>query len=177
MGEMVEGAPAPLRDVLDRAARMAASPIVTVNLWFDRPVLHEPFIGLPGRVMQWVFEKGQVESGAWHVSMVSSGAQATMVIPPSQLVALAQAELVEALPSARAARQVRAAVVPQHRATFSLAPGQPARPAVETPIAGFYLAGDWIETGLPATIESAVRSGHAAADAALRRLRGASSTS
>jgi hypothetical protein len=34
-----------------------ASPIVTVNLWFDRPVLEEPFVGLPGRVMQWVFDK------------------------------------------------------------------------------------------------------------------------
>jgi hydroxysqualene dehydroxylase len=55
-------------------------------------------------------------------------------------------------------------VVREPRATFSLAPGQPRRPTTRTPIKGFYLAGDWIDTGLPATIESAVRSGHLAAD-------------
>ena len=43
---------------------------------------------------------------------------------------------------------------------------QPARPDVATPVRGLYLAGDWIDTGLPATIESAVRSGHRAADRA-----------
>jgi hydroxysqualene dehydroxylase len=59
---------------------------------------------------------------------------------------------------------VRATVVREPRATFSLAPGQPARPAPETAVPGFFLAGDWIDTGLPATIESAVRSGHRAAD-------------
>ena len=55
----------------------------------------------------------------------------------------------------------------ERRATFSLAPGQPARPATVTGVRGLFLAGDWIDTGLPATIESAVRSGHRAADAVL----------
>jgi len=41
-----------LGDVVGRANRMASSPIVTVNLWFDRPVLDEPFVGLPGRTLQ-----------------------------------------------------------------------------------------------------------------------------
>ena len=47
----------------------------------------------------------------------------------------------------------RAVVVREKRATFSVAPGQPPRPPVETPIPGLFLAGDWIDTGLPATIE------------------------
>ena len=51
---------------------------------------------------------------------------------------------------------------PQH--LYSLAPDAPPRPQTETAIDGFYLAGDWIDTGLPATIESAVVSGHRAAD-------------
>ena len=63
-------------------------------------------------------------------------------------------------------RLLRATVIREPRATFSLAPGQPRRPETVTPVRGLYLAGDWIETGLPATIESAVRSGHRAADAA-----------
>ena len=57
-------------------------------------------------------------------------------------------------------------VIREPHATFSLAPGQPDRPATATDVRGLFLAGDWIDTGLPATIESAVRSGHLAAAAA-----------
>jgi len=57
-------------------------------------------------------------------------------------------------------------VVREKRATFSVAPGQPPRPATRTPLPGLLLAGDWIDTGLPGTIESAARSGHMAAAAA-----------
>lgn len=56
----------------------------------------------------------------------------------------------------RRARLDRAVVVREPNATFSLAPGQPSRPGVRTPIEGLYLASDWVDTGLPATIESAV---------------------
>ena len=59
----------------------------------------------------------------------------------------------------------RATVVREPRATFSLAIGQPARPGTATEVSRLYLAGDWIDTGLPATIESAARSGHRAAEA------------
>jgi uncharacterized protein with NAD-binding domain and iron-sulfur cluster len=62
-------------------------------------------------------------------------------------------------------------VVREKRATFSVAPGQPQRPSVETAVPGLFLAGDWIDSGLPATIESAVVSGHRAAAAAMTLLR------
>ena len=61
-------------------------------------------------------------------------------------------------------RLLRATVVREPRATFSLAPNEPPRPGTETGVHGLYLAGDWIDTGLPATIESAVRAGHRAAE-------------
>ncbi|HEY2149745.1 MAG TPA: hydroxysqualene dehydroxylase HpnE [Vicinamibacterales bacterium] len=157
--------PAALAGVIARAGTMESSPIVTVNLWFDRPVLDEPFIGLPGRAMQWVFDKRLLYGGdASHLSLVSSGAAAIVARTNLELIAQARAEIFEALPEARAARLVGATVVREPRATFSLAPGQPARPSAETAVRGFVLAGDWIETGLPATIESAVRSGHRAAE-------------
>jgi uncharacterized protein with NAD-binding domain and iron-sulfur cluster len=73
----------------------------------------------------------------------------------------------ETLPAARGAALVRASVVREKQATFSLAAGQPARPANRTTVPGFLLAGDWTDTGLPGTIESAVVSGHAAARAIL----------
>jgi hypothetical protein len=157
--------PRPLADVVHRASRMDASPIVTVNLWLDRRVLDEPFVGLPGRVMQWVFDKGAIfGDGASHIATVTSGASSILERTNDDLVALAMEELAAALPAARDAGVVRASVIREPHATFSLAPGQPARPRAETALRGFYLAGDWIDTGLPATIESAVRSGHRAAE-------------
>ena len=163
--ETLGGDLAPMEDVLARANRMAASPIVTVNLWFDRPVMDEPFVGLPGRSMQWVFDKREVFGGAAsHLSLVASGAGMQTHLDNERLIAAAHAELLDALPLVRPARLVRATVIREPHATFSLAPGQPARPPALTPVNGLVLAGDWIDTGLPATIESAVRSGHQAAD-------------
>jgi len=82
-------------------------------------------------------------------------------------VNVALRELRDALPSARLATVRKASVVRERRATFSLSPGQPARPPAHTPLEGFYLAGDWTDTGLPGTIESAALSGHRAAEAVL----------
>jgi uncharacterized protein with NAD-binding domain and iron-sulfur cluster len=89
----------------------------------------------------------------------------------AELEHLALSELRQRLPPLRTHRLIRSVVVREHRATFSLAPGSPPRPGNETPLSGFYLAGDWTDTGLPGTIESAVRSGHAAADLAIARVR------
>jgi uncharacterized protein with NAD-binding domain and iron-sulfur cluster len=143
---------------------MQSKPIVTVNLWYDRPVMDEPFVGLPGRSMQWVFDK-RLAFGreASHLSLVASGADALVGEQAEALIQRAAKEVEEALPAARGARFVRGTVVREKHATFSLAPGQPARPATVTALRGLYLAGDWIETGLPGTIESAAASGHAAA--------------
>ena len=83
------------------------------------------------------------------------------------MIALAAAEVEAALPLAASARLRHGTVVREKRATFSLAPGQPSRPQAKTAIPGLFLAGDWIDTGLPGTIESAALSGHQAAGAAI----------
>jgi squalene-associated FAD-dependent desaturase len=168
--ELIAGPTAGLESLLRSAETMASSPIVTVNLWFDGPVLDEPFVGLPGRALQWVFDKRSVPGGsASYLSLVSSGASPLVAMSNPELIAMALQELAEALPPVREARLVRGSVVREPRATFSLAPGQPARPPVQTPVPGVFLAGDWIDTGLPATIESAVRAGHRAAERACAR--------
>lgn len=166
-------APPELASALRHAAAMASEPIVTVNLWYDRTVLPEPFAGLPGRAMQWVFEKRLVFGGsASHLSLVSSGATALTPLSAEELTAIAAREIREALPHARDARLVQSTVIRERKATFSLAPGGPPRPGPRTEVQGLFLAGDWTDTGLPATIESAVISGHAAARAVLaHRLR------
>ena len=165
VGDLFQGDTSALEPVLGRARAMDSSPIVTVNLWFDRPLLTEPFVGLPGRAMQWVFDKRSgMGGGAWRLSVVSSGASPLVALTNEDLIRTAHEELLDALPGARAAQLLRATVIREPRATFSLAPGQPARPHTGTPVRGLYLAGDWTATLLPATIESAVRSGHRAAD-------------
>ncbi len=159
-------------EVITAAESTAASPIVTVNLWFDRPVTSSTFVGLPGRAMQWVFDKRALfGDSASHLSLVSSGASAIVDRSNAELIDLALGELKAALPLAREAELRRAVVVREKRATFSVAPGAPHRPNTRTSLPGLFLAGDWIETGLPATIESAVVSGHAAAAAVIDFLR------
>jgi squalene-associated FAD-dependent desaturase len=160
---LVNGIPA-LAPLAANAALMAASPIVTVNLWYDRTVTDTAFVGLPGRTFQWVFDKGRIFGGRTsHLSLVSSGADASVAMTNDQLIALAHQEVAASLPLVKGATIVRGTAVREKRATFSLAPGQPPRPRAETPMRGFYLAGDWTDTGLPATIEGAVESGHRAA--------------
>jgi zeta-carotene desaturase len=118
--------------------------------------------------MQWIFDKRRVfGEQTSHLSLVSSGAETVVSLSNEELIDLAVHEVRAAIPAAREATVRRAVVVREKRATFSVAPGQPPRPSTRTSIPGLFLAGDWIDTGLPATIEAAVRSGHMAADAAL----------
>ncbi len=157
----------PLGRLVAGASAMRSSPIVTVNLWLDRPILDTPFVGLPGRTMHWVFDKRfAFGEAASHLSLVSSGAAAIVDRSNEELIGLAGREVFAALPGARGARIQRATVVREPSATFSLAPNEPQRPGTETPLGNLFLAGDWTDTGLPGTIESAVRSGHLAARAA-----------
>jgi uncharacterized protein with NAD-binding domain and iron-sulfur cluster len=118
--------------------------------------------------MHWAFDKSAIfKERAGHVALVSSGAAALAEMDNAAATALAVGDLRRALPAVNGRRLMRSVVVRERRATFSLAPGQPDRPETITPLQGFLLAGDWVQTGLPATIEGAVRSGHAAADAIL----------
>ena len=162
--------PPALAPIVSRAAAMRSAPIVTVNLWFDRAVLEAPFIGLPGRAFQWVFDKRLVAPGqGTHLSLVCSGADEIVGLENDAIIERALSEFTSAVPAAARTRLVRATAVRERRATFSLAAGEPVRPDTVTPLRGFLLAGDWIDTGLPATIESAVVSGHRAARAILGR--------
>ena len=162
--QLFDEPPAVLATTIDHATRLASLPIVTVNLWFDDTVMDEALIGLPGRNFQWVFDRRLLVGGdASHLSLISSGAEALVAKSNAELTDIALAEIRAALPAARSARLKKTVAVREKRSTFSLAADAPPRPDTRTAIEGLLLAGDWIETGLPATIESAVRSGHKAA--------------
>jgi len=165
---LFEGDLSSMAGVIDDAGRMESKPIVTVNLWYDRAVMDDEFVGLPGRAMQWVFDKRRAfGEQASHLSLVSSAAGDLVAMDNDALVALAATEVADGIPGAHGATLRRGTVIREKRATFSLAPGQPPRPGVVTNIPDLFLAGDWIETGLPGTIESAALAGHLAARAAL----------
>ena len=136
--------PPELEPVIAAASATDSMPIVTVNLWYDRRVMDELFVGLPGREMQWVFDKRLAFGGdASHLSLVSSGATRLASLPAEELTSLAAAEIGQALPRARGATLVRATVIREKHATFSLAPGQPVRPARRHPSR----ASTWRATG------------------------------
>jgi squalene-associated FAD-dependent desaturase len=164
--------PRALEPLIADATALGSAPIVTVNLWLEGWTSPEPMVGLPGRTFQWLFNRGAfVGDHQRHVSLISSGAETICALPNDELVAIAWRELTGAFPELRGKSLRHTNVIRERRATFSLQPGGPPRPAVSTPVRGLLLAGDWIDTGLPATIESAVVSGHRAAAAALACLQ------
>ena len=84
------------------------------------------------------------------------------------LLAACRADLDAAIPAARQARVLHWKVVKEKSATFRAVPGMAAlRFGPETPLPGLHVAGDWTDTGLPATMEGACASGHAAAERVL----------
>lgn len=153
--------------------RFGSSPILSVNLWLDRPVTDELFVALIGCRFQWLFNKQAIlklaGGSAGYVSLIISAAHGDLDKPNGELIALAVTELQACFPKAGVLTITRGQVVRERDATVSLtAENERYRPGPSTAFPNFFLAGDWTATGLPATIESAVLSGESAATAALR---------
>jgi len=158
-----------------RFAGLSSSPIICVHVWLDREVTNSPFIGFIGTTTQWLFNKRQIfaqrgEAHPGYLSFVISGARKLVDRSNQEILDIVIYDLHAMIPASRGARVVKSLVLKEKNAT--MAPdlrSHELRPTAKTPIANFFLAGDWIQTGLPATIESAVISGRAAAAAVLAR--------
>lgn len=159
-----------------RMGSMKSSPIICVHVWLDREVTDAPFVGFIGTTTQWLFNKRRIfaEHGERHpgyLSFVISGARELVDRSNEDLLDTVLNDLRTMIPAAREAKLVKALVIKEKHAT--LAPEPPSdenRPTTKTPIRNLFLAGDWVQTGLPATIESAVISGRAAARAVVARV-------
>jgi squalene-associated FAD-dependent desaturase len=166
--------PEPLRTQMAGLSRLQASPIVSINLWFDRPVMEADFVGILGTSVQWAFNKNAIlgrTGDTQHVAVVISAARRFVDWSRDELVELAVSELRETMPRSGGARLVHSTIVKEREATLShTIDSDRLRPGARTSISNFALAGDWIDTGLPATIEGAVISGHDAADRAVEYL-------
>jgi squalene-associated FAD-dependent desaturase len=139
------------------------SPIVSVHLWFDRPLLTTPLVALLGSDAHWVFDRGAItghkpERGQY-VTVVSSGAPELLEVRGRELVERIAGQLTDRL---GAAELLWSRVSREPYATIALRPGV-VRPGVETSRPGVVRAGAWTDTGWPATMESAVLSGRRAA--------------
>jgi hydroxysqualene dehydroxylase len=152
------------------ADHLGTSPIVNVHVVYDRRVTdYEMATGI-GKELQFVFDRTQaagLESGqCLAVSLSAAGEE--MAQSSSEIKARVLAGLTSVFPHARQARAVDALVSREPAATFRGQPGsQPARLPNRTATGGLVLAGAWTDTGWPATMEGAVRSGYAAARHAL----------
>lgn len=127
---------------------------------FDRAcVVGEPF--------QWVFNKSKdFGLGKSYVHCVASAARGIVGLGRSDLVYLAMRAACRAAPELADSRLARAVVIRERRATFPTSVvAEATRPGTLTPLENVFLAGDWTDTGWPATLEGAIRSGRTAARA------------
>jgi squalene-associated FAD-dependent desaturase len=148
--------------------RLETSPITSVHLWYDRPLLSLPHVVLVDCVGQWIFNRGEVVSGEHYLQVVVSAARQFRGMGHEEVRRLVVEELSRLFPGA--ATLLRSRVVTEHAATFSAVPGVDQwRPVQASPLGNLFVAGDWTATGWPATMEGAVRSGYLAAEALLDR--------
>jgi len=147
--------------------RLGSSPIVSINLWFDRPVIDRAFVGLIGTKVQWIFNKDMIARGSKssnHLALIISAARGFVDMTKDELVEMAMMELREIVPASRPTQLMHSQIVKEREATLAhTVESDSLRPGPRTSLPNLVLAGDWTDTGLPATIESAVLSGQTAA--------------
>lgn len=151
-----------------------SSPIISVNLWYEKEVsVHTfgriEFAGLIERNLQWVFNRrrlmGEEGKPSNYISAVISAAYDYINLSKDKIIEIALNELKDIFPRSEQTKLKHALVIKEKRATFSATNRvEPLRPGPETLIENFYLAGDWTNTGLPATIEGAISSGFKCAE-------------
>jgi hydroxysqualene dehydroxylase len=159
----------------ERLRALGTSPIVNLHVAYDRPVTVRAFAAAVHSPVQFVFDRTEsagLERGQL-LAISLSAADDDMERRPQELRERYLPALAALFPAARTARVERFVVTREHAATFRAAPGAAAlRPAARTLLPGLVLAGAHTATGWPATMEGAVRSGHAAAREVLATLAG-----
>jgi squalene-associated FAD-dependent desaturase len=158
--------------VFQDVAQLKISPIISLWVFIDRPLFTDvPFLGLMESPIHWLFDRNHIEgrphTGGVLVGCTISGARSLIDDSQDALMSLFRGEMRRFFPD-RPFEVQGFRVLKERRATISHSAGSyQQRPQTKSPVHGLYLAGDWVRTGLPATIESACQSGHDAAAAVL----------
>jgi len=153
---------------------LQVSPILGVHLWFEHEVMNIPHLVLVDRGVQWLFNKGVDADGRQHLHAVISAADAWMELDEAEIVRRVLEDVHHVLPTSKGLQPVEARSIKEKRATFAATPASERQRPSTAPayaaggaIENLLIAGDWTDTGWPATMEGAVRSGYAAAGALL----------
>lgn len=157
--------------------QIESSAITAVHLWFDREITSLPHAALVGRMSQWVFRHSRFEDASANreagerYQVVVSASQQLANLPGDELLTRVLVDLRSAFPKAKAARLLHHRIVTERNAVFSVTPEvQQRRLPTETGVCNVYLAGDWTQSGWPATMEGAIVSGYRAASMVVREL-------
>jgi squalene-associated FAD-dependent desaturase len=146
-------------------------PICSVHLWFDREITELEHAVLLDREIHWMYNKSRLQPGrngkGSYLELVVSASHKFAALSREEAIDLAVRELKDFFPAVAGAKLEKAVLVKEVRATFGVPPGiDKFRPEADSsPWPNCVLAGDWIATGWPSTMESAARSGHLAAEA------------
>jgi squalene-associated FAD-dependent desaturase len=158
--------------IKQQLSHFESSSITGIHLWFDREITTLPHAVLLDRTIQWMFHKSKFHdakenAGAGsYVELVVSASKSLVQKSREEILEMATRELAEFFPMVKEAKVVKATVIKEIYATYSVLPGlNKYRPAARTPWPHLFLAGDWTATGWPATMEGAIRSGYLAAEA------------
>ena len=143
-------------------------PICSVHLWFDREITELEHAVLLDREIHWMYNQSKLQTGrgGHYIELVVSATRAFAALPREAAIQQALRELAEFFPRVKEAKLEKVALVKEMHATFGVPPGiDSARPPAASWWLNLFLAGDWVQTGWPSTMESAARSGHLAAEA------------
>jgi squalene-associated FAD-dependent desaturase len=143
---------------LDEKIEFEYSSILNIHIWLKNNTIKEQFYGLIDSPVHWIFNKGN------HINLVISDADYLIDKPAEEIYEMCIVELIKCtkleesdFSQYKVLKEKRATFVPSNKNNYK-------RPSSNTKIANLFLAGDWTDTGLPSTIESAAKSGRVAAE-------------
>ena len=155
--------------------KLETSPIVSINLWYDKEIFEDFFVGSAYGSVHWFFNGNRISDVThppYHYMGVISGARHLLDSSRDEILEIAKKEIEILFPKAKEATLIHSLVNKEREATLSPTPASELlRPEVQSPFENFLVIGDWVKTELPATIESAVVSAKLAAEIAKARLK------
>ena len=163
--------PVGVRQLSQQLEQFTPAPITSIHLWLDRIITDLPHAALLDSPIHWMFQKSRIQPGARasttgsYLELVVSHSVEMVNMARQQVLNIALEELPRFFPAMHGAQVLKSAVIKEVNATFRVPPGiDQFRPRSTGPWPRTFLAGDWTATGWPSTMESAVRSGHLAAE-------------
>jgi len=150
---------------LDEKIEFDYSSILNIHIWLKNNPMKEPFYGIINSPVHWIFNKGN------HIDLVISDADYLIDKPADEIYKMCVGELIKCtelkesdFSHYKVLKEKRATFIPSNKINYI-------RPSSNTKITNLFLAGDWTDTGLPSTIESAVKSGRVAAELVLANVK------